>query len=153
MGGWKRPGRTSLLSSPSHAKPQHCYTQVTESMTAVLPVNSEVLWAHVEVLMTSYCWGALVAPSTTKYHHVSLRPSADHAFNNFFGRDVNIRPSFRINCMLNQIGIEFFFFNKTKAVLQNSYLDPILFSIYANNMEQVAWSSLSFSLIVPFCIL
>lgn len=67
---------------------------------------------------------------------------------------MNIRPSFRINCMLNQIGIDFFFFyNKTKAVLQNSYLDPILFSIYANNMEQVAWSSLSFSLIVPFCIL
>lgn len=59
------------------------------------------------------------------------------------GEDFKIRPLHRINCMSNHRG-ENFVENKTKAVLQNSFLDAILFSIYVNNIEQVDWSSLSF---------
>lgn len=51
---------------------------------------------------------------------------------------------FGINCVSNQIGAKILLRIKPKQSCKNSYLDPILFSIYANSIEQVAWSSLSF---------
>lgn len=104
---------------------------------------------HAEVLETSFYWGALTASSLIYHKHIDLRSPCIHCL----GEDFNIRPLFRINCMSDLIGkkkkkkkVE----NKTKAVLQNSYPDPILFSIYANNIEWVAWSSLSFQWLYHF---
>lgn len=101
-----------------------------KTQRGLLSVASEALQAQAEVLETS-CY---LPELHRDLPAANMRAPGAHCL----GEDKIRFLLFGINCVSNQIGAKILLRIKPKQSCKNSYLDPILFSIYANSIEQVA---------------